>query len=327
MPAPFGCKRRSGFTLIELLVVLALGAVLLGILLTAVQKARATANRVACANNLRQLTVAAHRYHDAEGSLPPGFVVVNTGAGRFSGGTTLWVELLPYLEQDDLERRWDYGDFRNNTAGGRDATTAHAPKVLRCPSDFLSAVVWEYQFAYFPDYAWARGFYGLSSYGGNGGTRAFGAGSYPLSRDGVFFEGSRVRLADVTDGTSSTILFGERYHRDPEFNRFTAELDPGFGPLEKWGAWAFASDSDGAPAMLLLGTPVPINYSLPPGCGDDDASWLAEADRLNAFGSGHGRGANFALADGSVLFVSEGIPFRSLQALGTRAGGEVAIVP
>src|SRR4051812_34834141 len=122
MPASLGCKRRNGFTLIEMLVALAIVAVLLGLLLAAVQKARETANRIACANNLRQLAVAAHHYHDAQGSLPPGFVVVNTGTGRFTGGTTLWVELLPYLEQDNLQRRWDYSDFRNNTAGGRDAT-------------------------------------------------------------------------------------------------------------------------------------------------------------------------------------------------------------
>ena len=81
-------------------------------------------------------------------------------------------------------------------------------------------------------YEWINGFYALSSYGGSGGTRGYGQLDFlPPTRDGVFFTRSGVRLADVTDGSSTTLLFGERSHRDPEYDRLTAALDPYFYPL------------------------------------------------------------------------------------------------
>jgi prepilin-type processing-associated H-X9-DG protein len=134
-----------------------------------------------------------------------------------------------------------------------------------------------------------------------------------------------VRLTDITDGTSNTFLFGERSHRDAEYDRLTATFDPGFGPVARWGAWAFDAHWDGAAAALTLSTPVPINYRVP--SSSDGGDWLWEGLRLCAYGSGHPGGANFAFADGSVRFVHEGIPLPQLQALSTRAGGEVAELP
>jgi prepilin-type N-terminal cleavage/methylation domain-containing protein/prepilin-type processing-associated H-X9-DG protein len=320
-------SRRSAFTLLELLVVIAIIAVLLGLLLPAVQKVRETANRIRCANNLRQLALAAHNFHDDRGGFPPAFVLVDTSGGRFANGTTLWVELFPYLEQQNLQARWDYGDFRNNVAGGPGATTAQVVKGLLCPSDLLPSPVGDYRWLgqYYPDVAFAKGFYARAGYGGNGGTLSFTAGSGPVSQDGVFFRSSRVRLTDITDGTSSPFLFGERSHYDPEYDRLTAAIDPGFGPLANWGTWGYCCDPDGPSGALLLGTAVPINWRVPPGCGADDWSW--ENNRISAFGSGHGHGANFSFADGSVRFVSDSIALKDLQALSTVAGGEVVEVP
>jgi prepilin-type processing-associated H-X9-DG protein/prepilin-type N-terminal cleavage/methylation domain-containing protein len=314
--------RCRAFTLGELLVVIAILAVLVGLLLQAVQKGRAAAARLQCTNNLKQLALAAHHHHAAHGKFPPGLVPVDRTGGRFAGGTTLWVELLDYLEQGPLRQRWDYGDYRNNFAGGIASTTAVVLQVLLCPSDPLPRPVHQMQVA--DDLAWANGHYAVSSYAGSGGTRSFGA-TAPASNDGVFFRRSQVRTGDITDGTSATLLFGERSHRDADFDRLTQAFDPESFPLAGWGGWGSAHSPGVSPGDVLLSTPVPINYRVPPGAGGADLSWMD--DRLCAYGSGHQGGANFAFADGSVRFVSEAIALPTLQALSTRAGGEVVEVP
>jgi prepilin-type processing-associated H-X9-DG protein len=308
--------------LIEVLVVIAIIAVLIALLLPAVQKVRESAARISCQNNLKQLGLAAHHYHDARGKFPPGLVPVDRTGGRFAGGTTLWVELLPYLEQGNLHQRWDYGDYRNNLAGRSSATTAQVLSGLLCPSDPLPRPVHQLQVA--DDLAWASGHYAIGSYAGSGGTRSFGA-TAPASNDGVFFRRSQVRTGDITDGTSATLLFGERSHHDADFDRLTQAFDPESFPLAGWGGWGSAYSPGVSPGDILLSTPVPINYRVPPDAGGTDLSWMD--DRLCAYGSGHLSGANFALADGSVRFVSAAIALPTLQALSTRAGGEVVEVP
>src|SRR3954467_6282645 len=96
---------RRGFTLIELLVVITIIGVLAGLLLPAVQAAREAARRAHCTNNLKQLALAAHHHHDAKGHFPVGFVAVDWQNGRYDGGTNLWVEILPYVEQSPLHDR------------------------------------------------------------------------------------------------------------------------------------------------------------------------------------------------------------------------------
>src|SRR5215471_7376774 len=214
--------RRSGFTLVELLVVIAIIAVLIGLLLPAVQKVREAANRAQCLNNLKQQAIATHHYHDAAGRFPTTGHISDFVGTRPTGGTTLWVGLLPYFEQDNLYKKWDDYDNRNNVAGGKNATQAQVIKVLLCPSDRLADPVAEYTNLVIGPDIWSWGFYALSSYGGNAGKRSVFTGGPPafprMSRDGIFWLDSRVRLADITDGTSNTFLFGERYHHDPEYN-------------------------------------------------------------------------------------------------------------
>jgi len=315
MPQLLTAARRRGFTLIELLVVIAVIAVLIGLLLPAVQKVREAANRAQCLNNLHQIALAAHNYHDAYQKFPIGWHSPASVAGRPTGGTNLWIELLPYFEQDNLYRRWDNDDNRNNVAGGMNAVQAQVIKLLLCPSDPLPQPVVYFNAPIANPWTW--GYYGLSSYGGNGGTRSFAFDTSRIPQDGIFFRDSSVCLQGVTDGSSNTFLFGERYHRDPQFDIQQAVFPPNTGPFALMGRWACVA-GPGTLAMVELSTPVPINYQVPPG-GD----LSTREDRTCAFGSGHPGGANFAFADGSVRFLSDSTPLLTLQTLSTRAGGEV----
>jgi prepilin-type N-terminal cleavage/methylation domain-containing protein/prepilin-type processing-associated H-X9-DG protein len=314
--------RDRGFTLIELLVVIAIVAVIAGLALSAVQKAREAARRMGCANNLRQLAIATHHFHEDHNKFPTGACLPVDVGGRPTRATNLMIELLPYFEQDNLYNRWDYDDNRNNVAGGPKATQAQVIGILLCPSDPLPDTVTELTAEVWRPPAWSRGFYGMSSYGGNAGTRSVPPGLPPafptVSRDGIFFIDSCVSLAAVTDGSSNTLLFGERYHRDPEFDLRQPVVQPGIDSMAHFGRWAFVAGPGGAMVNVTLHSAAPINYRVPPG-GD-----TATVDnRAAAFGSGHPGGANFAFADGSVRFLSDRIPLPTLQALSTRSGGEV----
>ena len=210
--------------------------------------------------------------------------------------------------------------YRNNVVGDRNGITAHVIKLLLCPSDALPEPVAEYTGP--TTFPWSRGFYGLSSYAGNAGKRSLPSSG--MTRDGIFWIDCCVRLADVTDGTSNTFLFGERYHRDPEFDRLHDDVWLGSASMAQRGSWGFVAHS-GVMAQVTLSTPVPINYRVPR--TSDVGDLRPFQDRICAFGSGHPGGANFALADGSVRFLSDQMALATLQALSTRVGGEVVIVP
>jgi prepilin-type N-terminal cleavage/methylation domain-containing protein/prepilin-type processing-associated H-X9-DG protein len=289
---------RRAFNLVELLVVIALFGVLMGLLLGAVQKVRAAANRITCQNTLKQLALAAHHHHDAKGNFPSGVTY----------GTTWVVELLPYLELDDLHRKWNYNDYLPMIAGGRNAFTAKVIKLLLCPSDTLADPVQVCNEC--------GGFYAVGSYGGNAGTRSYSSNQ---KLDGIFFWDSAIKLRDVTDGASNTFLLGERSHVDKEFDSVTARAPfTDYYPLRGWGKWANYC----YPAHHLLSTSVPINYQTPPQPQEREV-----LDRISAFGSGHAGGANFAYADASVRFRSDQTNLMILQALSTRAGSEVVDGP
>jgi prepilin-type N-terminal cleavage/methylation domain-containing protein/prepilin-type processing-associated H-X9-DG protein len=315
----FRCSRRGGFTLIELLVVIAIFALLIGLLLPAVQKVREAANRAHCVNNLKQIALAAHNYHDGNlqfptGAHPPVYVV----GGRPTGGTNLWFDLLPYLEQDNLQKRWDPYDNRNNV-GGMDAVSAQVINLLLCPSDQGERVS---HLTAAAALAWTNGFYGLSSYGGNAGTRSYPAGAAPdypsLTRDGIFEIDRCVRVTDIIDGASYTFLFGERFRYDPVYDLRNAILRPLLpATLSEAGRWALIEGAGAAMAQVALSTPVSINYRVP-----TDGNLATLENRVCAFGSGHPGGANFAFADGHVRFLRNSTPLLTLQALSTHAGGE-----
>lgn len=296
--------RRFGFTLIELLVVIAIIAILIALLVPAVQKVREAAARTQCTNNLKQLTLATHNYHDSQKAFPNGY-------RRLAPIKTVYIDLLPYYEQDNLQRNWDYVNQNNNfgtVASG--ARGAQVIRVLVCPSDTLPNPP--------IDNSGATQHFGLTSYGGNAGTRSYRDSAGLLLRDGIIvavtsnYPEIALRMADVRDGTSNTFLFGERSHHDLVFDAPTSQGGCG-GLLSAWGWWAFR-----APGDVTLSSWVPINYKVVAPC-----TVLKADERINAFGSLHPTGANFAMADGSVRFVSEQITLITLRAMSTRAGGEV----
>src|SRR5262245_629851 len=226
---------RRGFTLVELLVVIAIIAILVGLLLSAVQKVRAAAARIQCVNNLKQIALATHNFHDAMGKFPTGARLPVYVGGVPTRGTNVWVELLPYIEQGNLHKKWDRDDNRNNVAADKNGTSAQVIKLLLCPADALPDTVTHFTSTNVPE--WSRGFYGVSSYGGNAGRRS--SGPSQVTRDGVFFIDSCVRIEDIPDGTSNTLLFGERFHYDPESDRRQPIVAPGSGPLRGLGKWAY----------------------------------------------------------------------------------------
>src|SRR5262245_5030971 len=171
---------RRGFTLIELLVVIAIIAILIGLLLPAVQKVREAANRMKCQNHLKQLGLAAHNYHGVHEKFPPGVYQMPFAAAPKFRGVTLFVYLAPFLEQDNLTKDWNLADPLVNTtlpAPGSAAKTATIVPILLCPSDVISGPN--------PADSGSNRWYALSSYGGNGGSRSYDPAA--ATNDGIFF--------------------------------------------------------------------------------------------------------------------------------------------
>jgi prepilin-type processing-associated H-X9-DG protein len=186
-------------------------------------------------------------------------------------------------------------------------------KIFLCPSSPLASQ---------PQATVSGNVYGLNSYGGVAGRisfRAFTNSTFVISNDGMFYINSRVRMNGISDGTSNTFMFGERYHRDPNFDRMYTNF-----PIIGWSGWAWC-DQGNAIGDFLVGAAQPINWMIPASATGPNSSanpWVQQ--RLSTMGSGHSGGANVGLADGSVRFVRDSVPLVMLQAYCTRAGGEVA---
>jgi prepilin-type N-terminal cleavage/methylation domain-containing protein/prepilin-type processing-associated H-X9-DG protein len=323
MPTP---RSRSGFTLIELLVVIAIIAVLIGLLLPAVQKVREAAANTKCRNNLKQIALAAHGYHEAYGMFPPG--VAQPGPnGVF---TSAFVELLPYLEQSALAQSWNFTDL-NKDFGGAGTPAAAALPVFVCPTASINQ----------NPISFGSLSFGVSTYGCNGGLLTFPESQ--ATNDGLFCYGTssslnQVRIEDVTDGTSQTLIFGERNIGDGNFDSYSsAPFEPDPNPpllsIGAFGGWAVQPGPSAGAGMMLAGS-VPINSSFPtfysppkppelPTPIDWDEMAPLFWKRLSAYGSHHPNGANFAMTDGSVQFLSGTTSLTVLQALATRSGNEV----
>jgi prepilin-type N-terminal cleavage/methylation domain-containing protein len=330
-----------GFTLVELLVVIAIIGILIALLLPAVQAAREAARRTQCSNHLKQIALAAHHYHDAVRSFPPGILLSQYDAakGRYRGAS-LFVFLLPYVEQTGLYDVWDFDDPNSNFLGEMRSRAAQGPDLL-CPSEPESENPLHYssRLTGKPMERYIK----VTSYAGNAGTRSYHPDSGFLQTDGIFFgagPGSQpkpnqqpVRLADVLDGTSNTLLFGERSRWDPSYDTFAAQ---GWDwQFRYYGNWCGTSRR--ALAHFTLSTYSPINYRLPfsyanragaspPAGSAADFKYYIDL-RVCAYGSNHPGGADFALGDGSVRFLSETIPLVTLRALSTRGGDEAVTSP
>lgn len=314
---------RCGFTLIELLVVIAIIAILIALLLPAVQQAREAARRTQCRSQLKQLALAIHNYESSHTCIPPGQIRLGFPTQPRVRGWSMYVQLLPYLDQAPLYQRWDFADPLANETDGR---TAQVLPVLTCPSASITN----------PYVRTSGARDALTSYCGNGGTQSHPPSS--LSGDGMFssagpqittpptIQHRLIRFRDVTDGTSNTLLLGERSHFDPNYDSFFNNGANG-NPMGGWGYWSPTGGNFGL-TDVTASSLAPINFRLP----FDFASsgGLPSVDnspdgvrRLNAFGSEHVGGAQFALVDGSARFISENIDMIVYRALSTRSGGEV----
>jgi prepilin-type N-terminal cleavage/methylation domain-containing protein/prepilin-type processing-associated H-X9-DG protein len=342
--APSECRR--GFTLIELLVVIAIIGVLIGLLLPAVQKVRAAAARSQCENNLKQLGLACHNFHDTYQFFPPGFdynyITSSPVYATYYGynyisyyGSSVpglptdygsWIVLiLPYIEQNNIARQWPQqyypgGNFDVNAYqimfNGPGALAGQRIKILECPSS--ARATWIYsQKDWSPDLP--NGLYvAITSYAACYGTVPWGTPPFPNPpvKDGMFHWNTSVRITDVTDGTSNTLLVGERDARDSCNATFPTIFNLQTGIVGEWNEDLWSTGA---------GAAVPLNYPSPPDCltatGAARGAYLYL--RLSAFGSAHDGGANFCMTDGSVRFIATSIPLQTLQYLATKAGGEV----
>ena len=297
--------RRRAFTLIELLVVVAIIAVLIGLLLPAVQQVRAAAARIRCANNLKQLALAAHQYHDTIGHLP---AAIEIGRRRTAQPFLQWpIRLTPYLEHETVWRNAeaDFARARNSfRANPQHRGMDQLIPVYSCPSDWRTQTAWTVN-----NHGYTLHLT-LNSYLANSGVTT-------LRPTGVVFLNSAVKLDHITDGTSNTLLFGER---PPSADLRFAWLYSGVG---QDGAGSLDSVL-GAREQNVLG----LIGSNPCGPGPFPFAAAKVTDPCAVFHywSLHPGGANFAFADGSVRFLryeADAI----MPALATRAGGEVVEVP
>lgn len=283
--------RRNGFTLVELIVVMAITAVLVGLLLGAVQRVRAAAARASCANNVRQLGIALHSHHVATGSLPPGIRVRNDKMLYAS-----WVtRILPHLDQVPAWNQAvaDYGTFPIFAGLTPHRSLSQPLPVVLCPSGFRSIGTTD-------DGITAAFTYYLGVSGKNG-----------VTPTGVLYLNSAVRFADITDGTSQTLLVGER---PPSPDNHFGWWYAGQGQVFDGSADFLLGVADGNRTFRAPTCP-PGPYPFGPGKPDD------MCDTFH-FWSLHNGGANFLFCDGSVRFMvysSASI----MPALSTRAGGEV----
>ncbi|MDZ7616766.1 MAG: DUF1559 domain-containing protein [Patescibacteria group bacterium] len=298
-------KRGDGgpraFTLVELLVVIAIIGILIALLLPAVQAAREAARRMQCSNNLRQIALALHNYHDAMKCFPSvGTTFWDTGTMELS-----WLyPILPYMEQTSV-----YEEMKKAPNAYHGTLSKQVAPAFVCPSDGRN----EFDYISLSAEQRTANYNAVMGPGRDGKT--LGSGSLPVgyaATDGIIYMYSKTRIGHIKDGTSNTLLTGERI---ADLRLWSKGWMDKANPTVFQGknlTWPMNTD----PAVLCY-----RHTTKPDGCpGESQSMGFNDID----FGSRHPGGAQFGFADGSVHFLSEAINFETYQDLGTRDGGEVA---
>ncbi|MBI3407299.1 MAG: DUF1559 domain-containing protein [Planctomycetes bacterium] len=322
--------KRGAFTLIELLVVIAIIGALIGLLLPAVQKARESANRVQCQNNLKQIGLALHNYEGVNHNFPPGYISQpeNPAMGpidpQFNDAGPGWswlTMLLPYVEQGNLHNSLDLTLPCYDPANAGAVRTPVA--IFRCPSDFGGgnpAFGDTVNVVDIKDQSLAL--FGRSNYVASVGSSTLWC-SWPVTIEpnGVMYRNSKTRRASVTDGLSNTVFAGERS------SNLGDSVWPGAVPFSTHFAWPpFASLGTGGtnrpydgPGAFVGAHGGPCPYEDPVVIHPPNSP-LGHSDQMQ---SGHPGGMNILLGDGSVRFYTDGHRLSTWMALVSRNGGEV----
>ena len=326
---------RRGFTLIELLVVIAIIAILIGLLLPAVQKVREAAARMSCSNNMKQLGIALHSYHDANGYMPPGGAADQPPYGTSPGnwGSSWKVYILPYIEQGNLFSKWQFNSYSSGWQNVNNLSLVNRVtiKTYRCPSSTLpefhqnstTNVTTSQQM--FTTYVGVSGTtLDTPQTAANGccnGSGNINGGS------GILHNNGQVKMVGITDGTSNTILVAEQSDHLRDANNQPLPGPQGAITSQGPHGWTMGAESqavggsDGGRQFNIVTTRWEINRR---NLGTASTNGTNENAGSNIpFSSAHTGGAQMLMADGSVRFMTASTPLPTLQQLSTRAGGEV----
>ncbi|MBI1917426.1 MAG: DUF1559 domain-containing protein [Planctomycetes bacterium] len=345
-------RTRQGFTLIEVMVVIGIMAILMGLLLPAVQKVRASAQRIQCANNLKQLGLALYLYEGVNGAFPPG--MMSSTSNISNAEATGFTCLLPFLEEDPTYRLYNFNEpwfARANyeAVGSR-------VKVFFCPSNRSSGEIdlapiaahWNTPlppFAAATDYAFCKGANGVLTLGRTGAAVEM-RGAFDIRP----FGGARlgVKVIELLDGTTSTFAMGDaiggsRFYpvrdlRNPSqpvtdgITGQTALLEQSWSAAgagdstHPWYGSVFAVTAQYGLAPDPRDEPMNRRLGTPTVCGHDPLGDNASGrDWVSGFRSMHPDGCNFLFCDGGVRFVRESVSPATYRALSTIAGGEIMV--